>query len=168
MLFYGITAHKSSTSLVFRESLMFSGPQNFRWQNHRTNVPEVADHWNGTRNGWIPNYGAKFPHIHRSAHSNGRHTDKRRIGRVILIKNLHSFRIVYWSGGERVDDPCRMSQDLGNERVSNVVIPREQRTFIETGRFEVRKTFGIHRLRARWNFCGNGIWKIWEDILTRF
>ena len=46
-----------------------------------------------------------------------------------------------------------MSRDLGNECVPDVVIPREQMTFIETRRFEVRKTFGIRRLRARWNFC---------------
>ena len=45
-----------------------------------------------------------------------------------------------------------MSHDLGNERVPEVVIPREQMTFIETGRFEVGKTFGIRGLRARWNF----------------
>ena len=88
-----------------------------------------------------------------SADPNERHTDKRRSGRVILIKNLHSFWIVYWSNGKRVPNPYGMSHDLGNERVPDVVIPREQMTFIETGRFEVRKTFGIRRLRARWNFC---------------
>ena len=71
---------------------------------------------------------------------------------MILIKNLHSFCIVYWSDGKRVPDPYRMSHDFGNERVPDVVIPREHMTFIETGRFEVRKTFGIRRLRARWNF----------------
>ena len=72
---------------------------------------------------------------------------------MILIKDLHSFCIVYWSGGKRVPDPYRMSHDLGNECVPDVVIPREQMAFIETGRFEVQKTFGIRRLRARWNFC---------------
>ena len=71
---------------------------------------------------------------------------------MILIKDLHSFCFVYWSGGKRVPDPYRMSNDLGNERVPDVVIPREQMTFIETGRFEVRETFGIRGLRARWNF----------------
>ena len=71
---------------------------------------------------------------------------------MILIKNLHSFYILYWSGGKRVPDPYRTSHGLGNERVPDVVIPREQMTFIETGRFEVRKTFGIRGLRARWNF----------------
>ena len=50
-----ITAHRSSTSPVICESQMFSGPQNFRWRHHTTNVPEVADHWNSTRNGWIAN-----------------------------------------------------------------------------------------------------------------
>ena len=71
---------------------------------------------------------------------------------MILIKNLHSFCIVYWSGGKRVPDPYRMSHDFGNEPVPDVMIPREQIIFIETGRFEVRETFGIRGLRVRWNF----------------
>ena len=58
--------------------------------------------------------------------------------------------MVVW---KQVHDPYRMSHDLGNERVPDVVIPRKQVTFIETEKFEVRKTFGIRKLRARWNFC---------------
>ena len=50
MMFFGATAHRSSTSHVICESQMFSGPQNFRWRHHTTNVPEVADHWNSNRN----------------------------------------------------------------------------------------------------------------------